>query len=329
MFGEDRYELYGLPSGNPYAGRPLDPLLSPSDCELILELEGFIRLAMIQAVVEQAIKEKRPAFFLIVGVGNSGRTTLANHVMHLYRQAAAAHAPEFTFLAHGAERGDMTHDSYAVLCSTLLSLRNKMKGHQIPISRELGDWFAELSQKGRMVPLNEYDLQEIAESTARECASREAGFGIRYEGVPDKRLIPLAQRVFENTSTVVVFTVDDYQHANTVQLTEADRQAFGKQGHVCDLNALTPRQIAALATDRWNGTSPTPFDSEGIQKVFGARSYTIGQALRHLEILLDLRLSEYERDEPWPTDDLRIHELWIRLKLWQRDKWNKLDGIDG
>jgi hypothetical protein len=329
MFSEDRYELYGLRSGNPYAGRPLDPLLAPSDCELILELEGFIRLAMIQAAVEEAIKEKRPAFFLIIGVGNSGRTSLANHVMYLYRQAAAAHSPRFTFLAHSTERGDMTHDSYAVLCSTLLSLRNKMKAHQIPISRELGDWFAELSQKGRMVPLNEYDLQEIAESTARECASREAGFGIRYEGVPDKRLIPWAQKVFENTSTVVVFTVDDYRHANTVQITEADRRAFVRQGHICDLNALTPRQIAALATYRWNGTPPAPFDPEGIRNVFSTRSYTIGRAMQHLKILLDFRLGEYKRDEPWPTDDLHMDEDWLREKIRQRDEWNKLDGIDG
>ena len=72
MFDDLRYELYGLPAGNPYAARPLDPLALPADRELVLELAGFIRLAVIEAAVKEAISEGKPAFFLITGVGNSG-----------------------------------------------------------------------------------------------------------------------------------------------------------------------------------------------------------------------------------------------------------------
>ncbi|MEU8143094.1 hypothetical protein [Nonomuraea sp. NPDC048901] len=331
MSDDLRYDLYGLPAGNPYAARPLDPLALPADRELVLELAGFIRLEVIEAAVKEAISKGRPAYFLITGVGNSGRTSLANHAMYLYQQAAASLLPPgFTFVTHRAERGDMTHDAYAVLCSTLLSLRNKMNAQGIDIPPALRAHFSTLSERGAANPMNEYDLQEIAEFTATTFAGRNAGFGIRYEGVPAKELITQAQKVFENTSTVVVFVIDSYQHANTVQITEADRQAFAERGHVFDLDTLTPEQIAALAEFRWKGHPPAPFDEQGVKNVFSKRPYTIGQAIQHLEVLLDLRLSEYESDVPWPAaEDLRIHERWVRLKIWQRDRWNRLRGFHG
>lgn len=324
--GEVRYELYGLRSGNPYVCRPLDPLAQETDRELLLELQGFIRLSAAEAAVEAAIREQRPALFLITGVGNSGRTSLANHVMYVYRRAAAADLPRYTFVVHRVERDDMTHDAYRLLRSTLLSLRNKMKNNNIKIPSDLNRRFALLSRRGTTDRLDEYDLQEIVQETAVAFATHNAGFGVRYEGVSTKELLTQAVKVFEDTGTVVVFTVDTYEHAGTVQLTAADRQAFARHGVVFDLSALTPKQIAALADGRWTGAPPSPFDPEGVKNAFSKRPYTIGQAMRHLEVLLDCRLSEYDQNDPWPVDGLRMPEDWLQLKMWQGEMWNGLRG---
>ncbi|MBF8187719.1 hypothetical protein ITP53_18670 [Nonomuraea sp. K274] len=325
-----RYDLYGLPSGNPYSTQPLDPLTRETDHERLLELEGFVHLPAIKKAVERAVGAEGPAFFLINGVGNSGRTSLANHVMYLYKLARAAHPAPCMLLTHSPEAGEMTHDAYKTLRSTLLWLRNKMRQCHVAIPPDLADMFAELSRRPRESPLDDYDLQGIAEYAAGTLA--DAGhkicFGIRYEGVATKELITQSTKVFENTSTLVVFTVDDYRHADTVQLTETDRQEFAKRGHIVDLPTLTPTQIAALAEHRWTGRPPVPFDPQAVREVFNGRPYTIGEALHHLRVLLDVRLSEYDRDDPWPNEDLSIRGKWLRLKMWQGERWYGTRGFD-
>lgn len=324
----DRYHLYGLASGNPYVNRPLDPLTCDADADLLHDLTGFIQPAAIGDALEKAVRAEGPAFFLITGVGNSGRTSLANHIMYRYRRIVATHLSRHHLVTHVAERADMTYDSYAILRSTLLSLRNKMRHHHVAIPPDLRDLFDELRRRPRADPLDDYDLQEIAEFIAVALAAADMGFGVRYEGVPTKDLINQAVKVFENTSTVVVFTLDRYKHAGAAQLADADRQEFARKGHVIDLSALNSHQIAALSHLRWTGHPPSPFDTQGIRNAFSARSCTIGQALRHLEVLLRIRLSEYDKDDPWPNDDLHIPENWIRLKLWQADQWNGRRGSD-
>ncbi|NRQ33601.1 hypothetical protein HII36_17345 [Nonomuraea sp. NN258] len=319
--GRDRYDLYGLLAGNPYVNRPLDALSSASDRSLLLELGGFVELAVIQAAAERAAAREASAFFLITGKGNSGRTSLANHVMHLYRQACTR-KPGYVLVTHCADQDEMTHDAYGLVRSTLLSLRNQMPAHGIQIPDDLRPAFAELS-RDRNTQMNEYDLQDIARHIATAFSTRNAGFGIRYEGVPAKDLIMLATTVFETSAAVVVFTVDSYRHANAAQLTPADRQRFSRRGHlVVDLSTLTPDQIAALADARWNGASPTPFDPQGVRTTFGAQPYTIGQVLHYLEMMLDFRLSEYDGEEPWPqAKDLRIDGPYMQTKMWQRERW--------
>ncbi|MFB9625208.1 hypothetical protein [Nonomuraea helvata] len=320
-----RYELYGLEE-NPYAVRPLDAVACDSDRELLLELAG-IRLRAIEEAVRRAVARRRPAFFLITGVGKSGRTSLANHVMRLYRDACDR--PDYTFVTHEAEPEDMTHDAYAQMCSTLLDLRNKMNECAIRIPDELRARFTELSRRSSTDPMNEYDLQEIAGFAGATFAAANVGFGIRYESVPTKKLIWLATKVFESTSTVVVFIVDAYDHANTAQLTMADRERFATRGQIVDLGTLTPEQIAELARRRWNGRPPPPFHDEGLRDALSGRTYTVGQAMRRLELLLEFRLREYEKDDPWPTADLHMPENWLRLRIWQGDRWNGLGGIHG
>lgn len=324
-----RYELYGLPSGNPYVSAPLDPFAVEDHRDLLLELEGFIRLTAIEAAVEKAVGTDKPAYFLITGMGNSGRTSLANHVMYRYHHARAAHLPCFRLVTHCAERGEMTHDAYRTLRSTLLSLRAKMRASQIDIPPPLSEMFTDLSARPRAQALDDYELQEIAAYAASIFAARDMGFGVRYEGVATKELITRAVRVFENASTVVVFTVDNYRHATAVQLTQADRQDFARRGHITDLTPLTPAQIAALAHHRWTGHPPSPFDPQGVRNVFHERPFTIGQALRRLHDLLDTRLREYDGDEPWPTDELRIHESWLRLAMRRGETWYGTGALHG
>jgi hypothetical protein len=204
-----------------------------------------------------------------------------------------------------------------------------MKSNNIRIPDELSDRFDSLSLRGLADALDEYDLQAIAQDTALAFSSCNAGFGVRYESVSTKKLLTQATKVFETAATVVVFTVDTYEHADTVQLTQADRREFAMHGVVVDLNTLTPRQIAALADGRWTGQPPCPFDTKGVESAFSTRPYTIGQAIHQLGMLLDFRLSESDPDTPWPAESLRISESWLQLKLWQGEKWNGLGGPHG
>ncbi|MEO3802790.1 hypothetical protein [Nonomuraea sp. B1E8] len=321
-----RYELYGLQSGNPYTCRPLNAVADDADRARLLELAGFVRLATIKEAVETGVSGNRPVFFLINGVSKSGRTSLANHVMSLYRDAAGLGE---SFATHCAEPEEMTQDPYPVMCSTLLSLRNKMNEQAIAIPEVLRERFTELGRRAHIDQMNAYDLQEIAGLTGSTFAAAKGGFGIRYESVPTKKLITLATQVFAHTRTVVVFTVDDYDHANTFRLTRAERERLAPHVCVVDLAALTGEQVAHLARDRWTGRPPSPFHEEGVKSAFSGRPYTIGRAMQHLELLLEFRLREYDKDDPWPTDDLHMPESWLVNRMYQRERWNGLGGIDG
>jgi hypothetical protein len=324
-----RYHLYGLPYGNPYVIRPLDPLARESDEELLHELSGFVQVSELEATIRAAVDEGRPAFFLITGKGHSGRTSLANYVMHLYRRISGERMEGYRLATVCVERDEMTHDAYRQLRSTLLALRNRMNNLNIGIDPDLRGQFTELGKRATAEPLDDYELQAIAADAAAAFKTHDAGFGVRYEGVATKSLLTKAIRVFERTDTVVVFIVDSYKHASAVQLTGTDLEEFARRGHVVELCALTPLQMAQLAHHRWNGHPPSPFHFEGVRNVFAAHSYTIGQAMRRLHTLLEFRLSEYKGEQPWPTDGLTMDEEWLEIKKWQGETWSRLgDGHD-
>jgi hypothetical protein len=321
-----RYDLYGLPC-SPYAVRPLDPLQRGTDEDLLLELEGFIELHNIEDALQAAATSHKPAFFLIIGTGNSGRTSLANYMMYRYRELRAQQPGQEElrdrFVAYRPERQELNFAHEELLRDTLLWLRNEGDD---PLNIEFSDQGLE-SQLAKLSDgeiSNIYDLQLIATRIGKAFSGKPAGFGIHYDGMKSKEMLSWVPKVFQKVQTVVVLTVDDYSHGATAQLSTADRGQFRQLGGaVIELSHLTARQIAMLAEARWNGTPPSPFDRDGITAAFKEARYAVGNALMFLDGLLWMRLHDYSDAAPWTGSEetLKLDKSWLAGAIAAADFW--------
>jgi len=321
-----RYDLYGLPR-SPYSVRELDPLQHDTDQKLLLELEGFIELNNIEDALLAAVTSQKPAFYLIIGTGNSGRTSLANYIMYRYRELRAKQPGQEDlrkrFVAYRPERQELNFAHEELLQYTLLWLRNEMDD---PLNIEFSDQGLEsqLAKLSEGEISNIYDLQLIATRIGKAFSGKPAGFGIHYDGVKSKELLSWVPKAFQKVQTVVVLTVDDYTHGATAQLSTADLGQFRQLGGVViELSHLTARQIAVLAEARWNGTPPSPFDLDGVTAAFKEARHAVGQALMVLDGLLRLRLRDYSDAAPWTgaEETLKLDKAWLAGAIAAADLW--------
>ncbi|MFF5232362.1 hypothetical protein [Dactylosporangium sp. NPDC000521] len=284
---EGLYKPYGL-AECPYSNRVLNPFDDPEHAKLYSELDGFVDMRQIEAKLDEAVRTRRAAFFLVSGEGYSGRTSLANIIMFRYWQLLKLKDALPVYRA-----GNLDNDHEKTLRDTVLGLRWEMLlNSSATTDAKLDGLFDRIERTEHPDP----GLQQAAATLA----GRFSPYGVCYEKVPSKQLLTGAIELFRKARAVVVFTREAYDHSMTFELTAADRQLFNRSGMVIDLSGLTPRQVKLLAEERWTGEAPYPFSPEGIEASFAPVYQTVGRQLRYLELLLCRRLIDYDSDERWP-----------------------------
>ena len=147
------------------------------------------------------------------------------------------------------------------------------------IKESSADFYQELFQ----VALHEVSVQ-------LENRPEPYGLGFLFEGVKNTEFVRMAKTIFGD-SAVVVFTYDDYDHAQT-----ADARMFRTEqfDDILDiyLEPLRGTQVCLLAERRWQDASERtfPFEAEGLKALYQNRPTPIKMVLKRLQDLLDYRL---------------------------------------
>ncbi|MEU5529331.1 hypothetical protein ABZ744_20580 [Micromonospora chersina] len=298
---------------NPYTPRELDPLRRPDDFDQLLDLDGFVRVEAIAKHLQAAIEQERPAFLVVSGRNHTGRTSVANCILHLYREMRGLGE---CFLPG---RITVTNNNDAEwLGRALVQLQNEGDFRDIDFSKRTREALGRLEDFGASA--YEQRFQKIAFLIARDLAQlpEPHGFGVLFEGVPTATLIATARTVFERAAGIIVFTHDDYEHARTSMTEQVDAVAVDDAIHLVHLRPLVSEQINELATQRWSAASQLdcPYDPEGIEEVFRNSPVPIKVVLHRLATLLDYRLRANHTDEPWPENEhLSMRREWLVATL--------------
>ncbi|MFC4530278.1 hypothetical protein [Sphaerisporangium dianthi] len=316
-----RYELYGLPGRNPYAPRVLDPIVRAQDRDLRLSLGGYCQVEPIYTYLREAIAAERPAFVVISGRDFTGRTSMANCVLDLYRELRDVGD---RFLV---SRVEVTHHrDFEWFQQMMAQLQNEFEMAELSLSDPLVGAFDRIGN----IPESIYPqkFQAAARMLGSELSRQKSpyAFGALFEGLHTASLINRAQTIFRHTSSLVVFTHRDYEHAQTPSADLLRADMFSEEIHLVRLLPLVESQIQLLAHHRWEQASkpesPCPFDLDGIAEIFRNAPVPIKAALTRLAKLLDYKLSLASGETPWPDNqELAMSRQWLVETVSAMDGW--------
>jgi hypothetical protein len=306
---EPRYHLYGLAAGNPYAHRPLNPLTTPTDGDRLLDLEGFIRREDVETYLQEKTDSEQPAFILVGGRNHTGRTSLANWIVHSYFKLRDVRD---RFLCVCVPVADQA--TFPWLMKAIAKLWAKLTlTSDLTLNPEVLDGIKDCLAAKADMPYEEL-FQAALGTLSIELTSRKYAIGVVFEGIPNAEFVASVKTVFESSEAVVVCTYDDYEHPQTTGAKGFRAVQFDDVLDVY-LEPLASRQVLLLAEGRWEGASPRefPFEGCGLEDLYKDNRTPIRKVLKRLEDFLDYKLEITPRDAAaWPANrELFMGRQWL------------------
>ena len=295
-----KYQL----ESNPYRSGPLNPLKDPPGSRKPIESEPFLDNDAIDRILRQSTSSRRSALFVVVGRRGSGRTTVANHILHRYVSERKINCKRFCVPDIPGRTESLAHDmrSWAILLRAWLRKNAKVDDFVLNDLKEKID-------PGTLLVEYQTRISAVADSLDRE--EHPTGFGALFEDVRTVERIADLREIFAESRTLVVCTAP-------LSLIEGNRPrgrrwilpstADDDTQDVIELQDIYKEYVYLVATERWNApTPPPPFAKQGIQDAF-SRNRPIGTVLAMLAQMLDHKHSTSDEGAVWPDQRLKLSE---------------------
>ncbi|MEV8639095.1 hypothetical protein AB0395_46305 [Streptosporangium sp. NPDC051023] len=284
-----------------------------------LDLDGYAYVEPVYAYLHQAVLAGRPAFVVISGRDYTGRTSMANCVLDLYRELRAT---DGRYLVARVEIGH--HRDFEWIQQAMAQLQNEVDMAEVSLTDKLIrllDGIGEVQES-----IYPQRFQGLARMLSTELAGQRSpyAFGVLFEDLRTASFVNVAQTVFRNTQSIVVFTHRAYEHAQTPAADLLQPELFAEDTHVVELRPLVESQIQSLARGRWEQASPLhcPFDLDGVAEIFRSAPTPIKAVLTRLAKLLDYRLSLVNGQVPWPDNsELGMSREWLVATVTAMNGW--------
>jgi hypothetical protein len=308
---ETAYARFGL-AGNPYLPKATDCLREQRDHErLLFELTGFSTVAQAREAIAEGARSGETRFLLITGADGSGRTSIANCSLDLYRQARGiAHGKFLVPKLQENEKVLLDRNASVVYKNWLSLLRQAVQDRDL----ELGDQLdATLKAAGDQLGAKGWKTEAVEASgalkrLAKVLTAQQAGLALIVERVLTMEHILAAFDLFRDVPALCVFTAaalstDEGRTIRTAFATGNPTRCI----HV-DLGTLTGADVERLAVHRWALAKPGE-PSPWILPVIGdwfdqATDVTVGRALFLLKEVFALKVGQ-ERDLAFTETELR------------------------
>jgi hypothetical protein len=311
------YHLYGLAGGNPYVHKPLNPLTTPADGGRLLGLDGFVSHEDVLDYLRERIDAEQPAFVLVGGRNHTGRTSMANWVLHSYFELRDVKQQYLPICVPVSDQSAFTW-----LLKAIARLWAKLKQTtDLGIPPETLKGIEDCLSVKSDLPYEEL-FQAALGALSAELTSRGYAAGVAFEGIPNAGFVASAKNVFESSAMAVVFTYDDYDHPQTTDVRGFRSAQFDDVLDVY-LKPLASRQVCLLAKGRWADGSELafPFEDRGLEELYQDTRTPIRKVLKRLEDFLDYKLEVDGSDAaPWPANE----DLFMRGK-WLAPTFKRLD----
>ena len=317
------YSRYGL-KDNPYRTGELDPLGNPLDEKRLAEVDGFVaHKQRVDGVLQTAVANRKPAFFLVAGSSGTGRSTVANWILSRYANHLGL--PRERLLV--PKRKVDSRDDFDVLRNWFAFLDNRIDDEDdIDLGKKVDETLAVLPgavQRETMVPAFARVARRVAialqtqkDPTGNACP---AAYAVCLEKVEEYRIIRAALDVFEEVPTVGVFTTFGLEHVGEEMLA-LFRLPSSTSRHVIQLGLLSAAEVGLVLDRRWREASlnpnDPPFDPATLEQTLGTPPRSLGRVLRLMSRLIDVKLAEPSSPLAWPNNpDLRLTVAQIQQLL--------------
>jgi hypothetical protein len=301
---------YGL-TENPFLVKPADPSAA-SEKHLVADVDGFKRTGEFAAEIQRAAEKKTPCFFLVVGRSGAGRTTYANYLLAIYREARMLQ----TFVH--TDGGNQDYDDTGLLKRIVLELYNAVDREKVPIDSGLRDQLLSIpftigDDPAIVRPRFKILMRQLSEALA----ARNAGYGLLMDDVLDIAVVKALYEVFVDSQTMVVFTVEDY--SGFQESVVRPYRASVPDGSKVELHDIVAEDVEKLILDRWQrmcATVEPPFEEGAIQSGLATRPRPVGKVMSIMAGALDDRAGKLGDGDPWPEDrTLAFSAQFLRQKV--------------
>jgi hypothetical protein len=292
---------YGL-TANPFARRTLDPLRNSEDRRCVSMVDGWKDLSAAKDLIKRRVAADQAVFFVIAGQSSTGRSSVANYLVHLWAEARGI--DDQMVVVHrrdpGSTGGVYTWQTQIMEWAQTLLLR--VDARSLGLERETKDELRSLSDSSGPIQFGEA-LQHVDQ----DLRSPKGNDPVRhlaaiFERGKSSDLMRWVKECFQVTRALIIVTVDD-QEDTKILLAHVKQFLSPDEGLKIDCGPILGLDVATLIRDRWDAACKgveSPFDLAAIAEVFD-QPRNITRVMSLLERMLHMRQLLYSGQDSWPN----------------------------
>lgn len=288
------YELEAYPYDR---DRDLNPLQDENDLALVSWVDGWQQARDAEGFLAERAKLGEPALVVIAGGSGTGRTSLANFVVHMWASQRAVDARKLVLAPWAAQN----YDGEEQLWRWALSLEQRALKGGVQLADSTTTAFADL-RKSKPDAMGAA-LQHLLGQVATDVAGAGALAGI-VEKVGHPSFLSLAGECLQLVDVLLVMTVDHTPATEEEVLSKADGLIDPQMGRTLRLTELSGEDAKEVIQRRWEqcatAKNSSPFPDHGLVAAFEHPRRTLLRVLRLVEALLVNKEMELGKTDKWP-----------------------------
>lgn len=293
---------YGLPL-NPFTMSTLNPLINEADRECISQVDGWKNLSAAKELIRQRAATDKPVFFVVVGASSTGRSSVANYLVHLWAHERGIDSDAVIVQRRdpGQDGGVYTPETQIMEWAQDLLIHEDIEpqGLEVPTRTRI----EELSESSTLIKFG-LALRDVDRDLRRPLAGNKVRYlaAILERGKGDD-LIRKVKECFKATRAIVIVTVDESSDTENL-LMSIEQFLMPNEGLCVNVGPIMGTDVATLIHDRWEAVGSgarNPFDLAVAPEVFDSPR-SIARVMRLLKEMLDTQQDLHDGQRPWPDD---------------------------
>jgi hypothetical protein len=292
---------YGL-TMSPFEVRTLDPLQNPADLDRVSRVDGWKNLTDAENLIGERVAADKPVFFVVAGPSSTGRSSVANYLVHLWAQAHGVTGNAVVVHTRDPGPGAGVYDTTAQIVAW--AKRLLFHDGKLAFTPDTAK-----SLKSLDATSDSFDIALSLRAVDEELRTPKPGSGnaprylaaILEHGKGDD-LILKVKDCFEATRAIIIVTIDKSQD-NANLLSQVDQGLLSGVGLCINIGPIKGDDVKTLIERRWSAVCPdvkNPFDLTAAAGVFSS-DRPIARVVDLLERMLWTR--QYAHwGNPWPDE---------------------------
>lgn len=284
---------YGL-RDFPYLRRELNPVRDGHDLDLWCPVDGWRLAESLGDFVASRGAAKKPALVVIAGGSGTGRTSLANYVIHRWA-TARQEAPDFTFDPEKliVERSRMTHyDAAKHLWTWALEVHLAVQNAGYESTESIERAFTALAEKQP-----EAIEASLGLALGKLTGALSAGgwsLASVIEDVREQALLTLAEKSLHFVDSLLVTTVEATAGNFDAVLADVESALDQEISRLVTLGELNGSEARQVVFKRWQicTENDPPFKEQDVENAFVNRPRPIARILKLMELLLVVKVAD-------------------------------------